>query len=103
MTATGTEASTDTQTVELDVAGMTCAACANRVELALGKLDGVRASVNYATQRAIVTGPGAADIDRLVQQVESAGYGARSEERRVGQQNRLTMSTSDHNIHSKTR
>jgi len=76
MTATGTDASTDTQTVELDVAGMTCAACANRVERALGKLDGVRASVNYATQRAIVTGPGAADIDRLVQQVESAGYGA---------------------------
>ncbi|WP_022916623.1 heavy metal translocating P-type ATPase [Ruania albidiflava] len=76
MTATGTEASTDTQTVELDVAGMTCAACANRVERALGKLDGVRASVNYATQRAIVTGPGAADVDRLVQQVESAGYGA---------------------------
>lgn len=76
MTATGTDPSTDTQAVELDVAGMTCAACANRVERALGKLDGVRASVNYATQRAIVTGPGAADIDRLVQQVESAGYGA---------------------------
>src|SRR5699024_4309329 len=76
MTATGTAASTDTQTVELDVAGMTCAACANRVERALGKLDGVRASVNYATQRAIGTGPGAADVDRLVQQVESAGYGA---------------------------
>ena len=42
-------------TVELNVGGMTCAACANRVERALNKLDGVTASVNYATERAVVT------------------------------------------------
>ena len=47
--------------IELDVSGMTCAACANRVEKALNKLDGVTATVNYATARAHVTG--AAGVD----------------------------------------
>lgn len=64
------------EAVELDVSGMTCAACAGRVERALTKLDGVSATVNYATERAIVTGPGAQDLDRLIAQVESAGYRA---------------------------
>ncbi|MCB9417929.1 MAG: heavy-metal-associated domain-containing protein, partial [Mycolicibacterium sp.] len=40
--------------VELDVSGMTCAACAARVENRLNKLDGVHASVNYATRVATV-------------------------------------------------
>ena len=43
--------------VELDVSGMTCAACAARVETRLNKLDGVRASVNYATRVATVDAP----------------------------------------------
>ncbi len=60
--------------IELDVSGMTCAACANRVEKALNKLDGVTATVNYATARAHVTG--AAGVDEVIAQVTKAGYGA---------------------------
>ena len=40
--------------VELPITGMTCASCANRIERKLNKLDGVSASVNYATERATV-------------------------------------------------
>ena len=43
-----------TQHVELPIAGMTCASCANRIERKLNKLDGVTASVNYATEKATV-------------------------------------------------
>ncbi len=46
--------------LQLDVSGMTCAACAGRVERALNKIEGVTASVNYATERAIVSGLGSA-------------------------------------------
>ena len=64
----------ETADVELAVTGMTCAACANRVERKLNKLDGVRASVNYATGRAGVSG--SADVDLLVRTVRDAGYDA---------------------------
>jgi Cu+-exporting ATPase len=40
--------------VELPITGMTCASCANRIERKLNKLDGVQASVNYATEKAAV-------------------------------------------------
>ena len=59
MTATvvgGTDAP-QVRRVELDVSGMTCAACAARVENRLNKIDGVRASVNYATRVATVDAP----------------------------------------------
>lgn len=62
--------------VEFDISGMTCAACAGRVERALGKLDGVTASVNYATERAIVSGLADTDVDTAIHQIENAGYGA---------------------------
>ncbi|MFC4627450.1 heavy metal translocating P-type ATPase [Promicromonospora alba] len=62
--------------VELDISGMTCAACARRVERALNKLDGVDASVNYATERAVVNGLDEERIALAVQQVEKTGYGA---------------------------
>ncbi|WP_329006184.1 heavy metal translocating P-type ATPase [Kribbella sp. NBC_00709] len=55
---------------------MTCAACANRVERALNKLDGVTASVNYATERAIVTGIGPDLAVRATTAVDRAGYDA---------------------------
>ncbi|MFC6157299.1 heavy metal translocating P-type ATPase [Kribbella jiaozuonensis] len=55
---------------------MTCAACANRVERALNKLDGVTASVNYATERAIITGTGPDLADRAASAVDKAGYDA---------------------------
>ena len=61
---------------ELDITGMTCASCANRVERKLNKLDNVSAAVNYATEKAkIRTVPGVT-VDELIKAVENAGYGA---------------------------
>jgi P-type Cu+ transporter len=62
--------------VELSIGGMTCASCANRIERKLNKLDGVTASVNYATEKAKVTFESTVDPKTLVAQVEAAGYTA---------------------------
>ena len=62
--------------VELVISGMTCASCANRIERKLNKLDGVVATVNYATEKAKVTYPADVTPDVLVETVEQAGYGA---------------------------
>ena len=62
--------------VELDVEGMTCASCANRIERKLNKLDGVEASVNYATEKARVSFPSTLSVDDLLGTVEAAGYSA---------------------------
>ena len=62
--------------VELSIRGMTCAACAARVEKKLGLIDNVVASVNFATEKAIVTAPPSVPVERLVEAVEQAGYGA---------------------------
>jgi P-type Cu+ transporter len=65
-------------TVDLEIGGMTCASCANRVEKKLNKLGGVTATVNYATEKARVTYDGAGvGTDRLIEAVEAAGYTAR--------------------------
>ncbi len=67
----------DLQDIELAVTGMTCASCANRIQRKLGKLDGVTASVNYATEKARVSYPaGAVTPEQLVETIEAAGYGA---------------------------
>ncbi|WP_345599016.1 cation transporter, partial [Thermocatellispora tengchongensis] len=63
-------------TVELSIGGMTCASCANRIERKLNKLDGVTATVNYATEKATVTYPDGLDPHALVAEVEKAGYTA---------------------------
>jgi Cu+-exporting ATPase len=63
--------------VELPISGMTCASCANRIERKLNRLDGVSASVNYATERATVDfDPATVAPERLVEAVEAAGYQA---------------------------
>jgi Cu+-exporting ATPase len=62
--------------VELSIDGMSCAACASRVERALESVDGVEASVNLATERATVAVPGGVAPAELVRAVEAAGYGA---------------------------
>ncbi|ANN18368.1 copper-translocating P-type ATPase [Amycolatopsis orientalis] len=67
---------TAVRTVELTVSGMTCAACSARVERTLNKLDGVRASVNYATERATVQVPDELADDVLVERVRKVGYTA---------------------------
>ncbi|WP_404473204.1 heavy metal translocating P-type ATPase [Microbacterium aerolatum] len=62
--------------VELEIGGMTCASCATRIERKLNKLDGVAATVNYATEKAKVTAPAGLDADLLIAEVEKAGYSA---------------------------
>ncbi|MGH3862056.1 heavy metal translocating P-type ATPase [Actinokineospora sp.] len=67
---------TRTAEIELSIGGMTCASCANRIERKLNKLDGVTATVNYATEKANVTYAEGIDPSTLVAQVEAAGYTA---------------------------
>ena len=66
-----------TDDLELSISGMTCASCANRIERKLNKLEGVTATVNYATEKAKVTYPAGMSTDDLVATVEAAGYAAR--------------------------
>jgi P-type Cu+ transporter len=63
--------------LELPIQGMTCASCANRVERGLNRLEGVSASVNYATEKASVEyDPAEVTPERLVEAVEAVGYEA---------------------------
>ncbi|WP_022908712.1 heavy metal translocating P-type ATPase [Aestuariimicrobium kwangyangense] len=64
------------QSIELDIDGMTCASCAARIEKKLGKVEGVDASVNYATDKALVLAPTGLTAADLIKVVEEAGYGA---------------------------
>ena len=66
----------DEQRVEMAIGGMTCASCANRVEKRLNKVEGVTATVNYATERATVTLARPVDSAELIAEVEAAGYSA---------------------------
>jgi Cu+-exporting ATPase len=62
--------------LDLLIGGMTCASCAARVEKKLNTLDGVTASVNYATEKASVRHDGAVAVEDLIATVEAAGYTA---------------------------
>ena len=62
--------------LQLDIEGMTCAACAQRVEKGLNALPGVTASVNYATDRATIWGD-APNLEQLLAQVKKTGYSAK--------------------------
>jgi Cu+-exporting ATPase len=73
----GTIAPLRSDELELAISGMTCASCANRIERKLNKLDGVVATVNYATEKAKVTYPAGMSSEALVEAVEAAGYSAR--------------------------
>jgi Cu+-exporting ATPase len=64
------------RSLELDIAGMSCASCAARLEKTLNKLDGVTATVNYATEKAQVEVPPGYDPQSLLTEVEKAGYTA---------------------------
>jgi Cu+-exporting ATPase len=63
-------------TVKLDLEGMTCASCAARIERRLNKLEGVEATVNFATEQAVVQAAPRISVDDLIGAVESAGYHA---------------------------
>ncbi len=79
-TATSTQAArslTDARrTLELQVGGMTCTACAARVEKKLNRLPGVTATVNFATETARVEFPSTMEVDELIRTVEATGYTA---------------------------
>ncbi|WP_030569292.1 heavy metal translocating P-type ATPase [Streptomyces aureocirculatus] len=79
MTSTQTSAQTSRTTqVELAIGGMTCASCAARIEKKLNRMDGVTATVNYATEKAKVSFDGAeVAVTDLVATVEATGYTAR--------------------------
>ncbi|WP_293239846.1 heavy metal translocating P-type ATPase [Mycolicibacterium sp.] len=62
--------------IELTIGGMTCASCAARIEKKLNKLDGVSATVNYATEKAKVSYPDSVDPDQLIATVAATGYTA---------------------------
>src|SRR5690349_7712602 len=62
--------------VELQIGGMTCASCAARIEKKLNKIDGVSATVNFATEKARVEYTADVSADELVQTIEEAGYTA---------------------------
>jgi P-type Cu+ transporter len=71
-----TDSPTAVSNIELEIAGMTCASCATRIEKKLNKLDGVNATVNYATEKATVTVHSGYDPHSLIAEVEKAGYSA---------------------------
>ena len=70
------EASSASREVDLSVRGMTCAACAARVQKKLNEIGSVSATVNFATERATVTAPASVPVQALIEAVERAGYGA---------------------------
>ncbi len=73
---TTTEAADSSTSVELVIGGMTCASCAARVERKLNRMDGVVASVNYATEKARVSVSDGTSVGDLIATVEPTGYTA---------------------------
>ncbi|WP_068051939.1 heavy metal translocating P-type ATPase [Nocardia xishanensis] len=71
MTATAGHAA-----LELEIGGMTCASCAARIEKKLGRLNGVTATVNFATAKAKIRYPQSVSADQLISAIENAGYTA---------------------------
>ncbi|MFJ1811152.1 MULTISPECIES: heavy metal translocating P-type ATPase [unclassified Streptomyces] len=69
-------ASAPASAVELSIGGMTCASCAARVEKKLNRIDGVTATVNFATEKAKVTYPDGIEVADLIATVEKTGYTA---------------------------
>ncbi|MET0468000.1 MAG: heavy metal translocating P-type ATPase [Aeromicrobium sp.] len=63
-------------TIRLDIAGMTCTSCAARVEKKLNRLEGVTASVNYATEKASVDLDDGVDVQTVIDTVAKTGYAA---------------------------
>jgi P-type Cu+ transporter len=64
------------QQLEFVVSGMSCGSCAARIERRLNRLDGVVATVNFATERAYISSTGGRDPDELISVIESVGYQA---------------------------
>ena len=65
--------------LEFVIGGMSCGSCAARIERRLNRLDGVVATVNFATERAYIASTGGRDPDELISVIESVGYRAARE------------------------
>ncbi|WP_055600033.1 heavy metal translocating P-type ATPase [Streptomyces aureus] len=76
MTSSTTAPPVDVAVTELTIGGMTCASCAARVEKKLNRLDGVTATVNYATEKARIEHPPEVGVDALIATVVKTGYTA---------------------------
>ena len=74
--STGASEATGGRAVTLNIDGMTCASCASRIEKRLNKIDGVHATVNFATEQASIEAPTGVSTDELVAAVEATGYAA---------------------------
>lgn len=70
------DSSLPVQSIELEIGGMTCASCASRIEKKLNRMDGVTATVNYATEKAKVSFPESVSADDLIAKVVDTGYTA---------------------------
>jgi len=70
--------------VSLAIGGMTCGACAARIEQRLNRIDGVAAQVNYASERARVAVTADVPVERLIEEVQAAGYSATLAGEQVG-------------------
>ena len=68
--------STVLEPTTLSIEGMTCSSCVNTVEKALNAVDGVSATINFATETAHILAPADTDIKDLMKAVEKAGYKA---------------------------
>ena len=67
--------------ITLGITGMTCAACSNRIEKSLNKIDGVKAQVNLATEKAsIAYDPQVVSVDEITEKIEKLGYGVITEQ-----------------------
>jgi Cu+-exporting ATPase len=75
-TSTSPDRLADARSIELVIGGMTCASCSARIEKKLNKLEGVSATVNYATEKAKVTYAGSVTPQDLVTTIEATGYTA---------------------------
>lgn len=76
MTFADPTAAQHTRRIDLAIGGMTCASCAARIEKKLNKLDGVEATVNFATEKAHVAYTGSVDPQVLIATIEATGYTA---------------------------
>ncbi|MFG2769275.1 heavy metal translocating P-type ATPase [Streptomyces sp. NPDC048350] len=74
--STATSSTAPTVTTELVIGGMTCASCAARVEKKLNRMDGVTATVNYATEKAKIAHPAGTEVADLIATVVKTGYTA---------------------------
>jgi len=96
MTTTTPDQLAEASSVELVIGGMTCASCAARIEKKLNKLDGVVATVNYATEKAKVTYAGSVTPADLVAVVEATGYTAALPAPKVSSATAVTSGDAEH-------